>query len=53
MSLVDIYYGGMGPDLVLLALNVLVEAVEPMLRRCRLVEVLHKRMDHIIRPDSI
>ena len=41
-----------GPGLMLLAFNVLVEAVEPVLRRHRLVEVLHRRMDHVIRPDS-
>ena len=42
-----------GPDIVLLAFNILVEAVESVLRRHQPVEVLHKRIDHVIRPDFI
>ena len=40
-----------GPDLVLLACNVLREAVEPVLGDVDSVEVLHRRIDHVIRPD--
>ena len=42
-----------GPDLVLLAFNVLVQVLESMVRRRRLMEVLHRRIDHLICPDFI
>ena len=46
---VNMCNGGIGPYIVLLAFNILVEAVESVLRRHQLVEVPHRRIDHVIR----